>query len=155
MMRTLFFEYPDDPTSWLVDDEYFFGADLLVAPLFDDTDHRRVYLPPGTWIDYQTGRAYPGATWHDIRAGEIPIVLLVRQNAVIPHIAVAQHTAAMNWSEVELRVFAAPGATASTATGLFALPDGPLQQVELRPTGGSYALIVGFLIAHQLLSDGF
>ena len=140
MMRTLFFEYPDDPTSWLIDDEYFFGADLLVAPLFDDADRRRVYLPPGTWIDYQTGRAYPGATWHDIRAGEIPIVLLVRQNAVIPRIAVAQHTAAMNWSEVELRVFTVSGPPAGVATGLFALPNGPLQQVELRPTGGSYAL---------------
>ena len=140
MMRTLFFEYPDDPTSWLIDDEYFFGSDLLVAPLFDNAGHRRVYLPPGTWVDYQTGRAYPGAAWHDIRSNQIPIVLLVRQNAVIPHIAVAQHTAAMNWSDVELRVFAAPGAPAGPVTGLFALPDGTLQRLELRPAGGSYAL---------------
>ena len=140
MMRTLFFEYPDDPTSWLIEDEYFFGSDLLVAPLFDDTDHRRVYLPPGTWTDYQTGRAYPGAAWHDIRSGQIPIVLLVRQNVAIPHIPVAQHTAAMNWSEVELRVFAVPGGTAGPISGLFALPDGALHQLELRPAAGSYAL---------------
>jgi len=140
MMRTLFFEYPDDPTSWLVEDEYFFGSDLLVAPLFDEADHRQVYLPPGTWIDYQTGRAYPGAAWHDIRSGQIPIVLLVRQNAAIPHIPVAQHTAAMNWSEVELRVFAVPGGIGGPITGLFALPDGALQQLELRPAAGSYAL---------------
>jgi len=59
---------------------------------------------------------------------------------VIPRIAVAQHTAAMNWSEVELRVFTVSGPPAGVATGLFALPNGPLQQVELRPTGGSYAL---------------
>jgi len=140
MMRTLFFEYPDDPTSWLIEDEYFFGSDLLVAPLFNDANHRRVYLPPGTWIDYQTGQAYPGAAWHDIRSGQIPIVLLVRQNAAIPHIPVAQHTAAMNWGEVELRVFAVPGTTAGPVTGLFALPDGALQQLELRPAGSSYAL---------------
>jgi alpha-D-xyloside xylohydrolase len=95
-----FFEYPDDATSWLIEDEYFFGSDLLVAPLFDDVDHRQVYLPPGTWIDYQTGRAYAGAAWHDIRAGAIPIVLLVRHGAVIPHMTVAQHTAAMNWSDI-------------------------------------------------------
>ena len=140
MMRTLFFEYPDDPTSWLIEDEYFFGSDLLVAPLFDDTDHRRVYLPPGTWTDYQTGRAYPGAAWHDIRSGQIPTVLLARQNVAIPHISVAQHTAAMNWSDVELRVFAVPGGTAGPITGLFALPDGALHQLELRPAAGSYAL---------------
>jgi len=140
MMRTLFFEYPDDPTSWLIEDEYFLGGDLLVAPLFDDADHRRVYLPPGTWIDYQTGRVYLGATWHDIRAGTIPIVVLVRDGAVVPHIAVAQHTAAMNWNDVELRVFRASGATDRTLNGLFALPDGPLQPLELRATGGGYAL---------------
>jgi alpha-D-xyloside xylohydrolase len=140
MMRALFFEYPDDPTSWLVEDEYFFGSDLLVAPLFDESDHRRVYLPPGTWIDYQTGRAYAGAAWHDIRAGAIPIVVLVKDGAVIPHIAVAQHTAAMNWNDVELRVFRTPGTADRTLTGLFALPDGPLQQLDVRAAGGGYAL---------------
>jgi alpha-D-xyloside xylohydrolase len=140
MMRTLFFEYPDDPTSWLIEDEYFFGSDLLVAPLLDDVDHRQVYLPPGTWIDYQTGRTYAGGAWHDIRAGAIPIVVLARDGAVLPHIAVAQHTAAMNWNDVELRVFRAPGATDRPLTGLFAPPDGPLQQLELRAAGGGYAL---------------
>ena len=139
MMRTLFFEHPDDPTSWLVDDEYFFGSDLLVAPLFDETDHRRVYLPAGTWIDYQTGRSYSGSAWHDIRAGQIPIVVLVRDGAVIPHLAVAQHTGAMNWTDIELRVFAAR-TVGRMPTGVFAMPDGPLQRLELRATDGGYTL---------------
>src|SRR5207237_1492589 len=46
MLRTLFFEYPDDPTSWLIEDAYLFGSDLLVAPLFEEADRRRVSLPP-------------------------------------------------------------------------------------------------------------
>ena len=138
MLRTLFLEYPDDPTSWLIEDEYLFGADLLVAPLFEEVDHRRVYLPPGTWIDYQTGRAYPGAVWHDIPAGTIPIVVLVRNHAVIPHVAVAQHTAAIDWSSVELRVFSTDR---SPATGDFALPSGELQTLELRLTATGYALV--------------
>jgi alpha-D-xyloside xylohydrolase len=91
-------------------------------------------------MDYQTGRAYPGAAWHDIRSGQIPIVLLVRQGAVIPHIAVAQHTAAMNWSDIELRVFAASGAPTAPVNGLFALPDGDLERLELRATGNTYTL---------------
>ena len=33
-----------------------FGSDLLVAPLFDEKPSRRVYLPPGDWIDYQSGK---------------------------------------------------------------------------------------------------
>lgn len=138
MLRTLFFEYPDDPTSWLIEDEYLFGEGLLVAPLFEEADHRLVYLPPGTWTDYQTGRRYPGAAWHDIPAGEVPVVVLARSGTAIPHIALAQSTAQMNWNEIELRVFADGQAP---VTGLVALPGGEPQRLELRPEGGRYVLV--------------
>ncbi len=137
MMRALFFEYPQDPTSWLIEDEYMFGSDLLVAPLFQEADHRTVYLPPGTWIDYQTGKPFEGGRWHDLRAGLIPIVLLVRDHAVIPHIALAQSTAAMNWREIELRVFSTDDAP---ATGTFALPRGEAYGLTVRKGAEGYAL---------------
>jgi len=66
---------------------------------------RDVYLPPGTWIDYQTGKSYAGG-WRKIEAGKIPILLLVRDGIVLPHIALAQSTAQMDWSRLELAVFA-------------------------------------------------
>ena len=31
-LRPLFLEYPDDPASYQVEDQYLFGPDLLVAP---------------------------------------------------------------------------------------------------------------------------
>jgi alpha-D-xyloside xylohydrolase len=141
MSRALFFEFPNDPTSWLIDDEYLFGSDLLVAPLFDEADHRDVYLPPGTWIDYQTGRGYAGAAWHDIRVGAIPIVVLARNNSVIPHAAVAQNTGAIDWKNIELRVFSSGAAAGATPSGVFALPDGPLLRLEVRSSGSGYALV--------------
>jgi alpha-D-xyloside xylohydrolase len=129
MLRALFFEYPDDPTSWLVEDEYMFGADLLVAPLFADTaTSRRVYLPPGSWVDYQTGRTYQGATWQVITAGTIPIVLLVRDGAVIPHAALAQSTAAIDWTKLELRMYGA-GTEGSASV---ALPGEPAHTVRVQ-----------------------
>ncbi|MCI0491173.1 MAG: DUF4968 domain-containing protein [Blastocatellia bacterium] len=128
MLRTLFFEYPDDLTSWFIEDEYMFGSDLLVAPMFEEAKERNVYLPPGSWIDYQTGKAYEGAKWHRIAAGQIPVILLVKGGSVIPHIKVAQSTSEMDWSDVELRVFSREG---SPVSGLFSLPDGNLQTLEL------------------------
>ncbi|HMG32679.1 MAG TPA: TIM-barrel domain-containing protein [Blastocatellia bacterium] len=119
MVRTLFFEYPDDATSWLIDDEYLFGSDLLVAPMFDNATDRNVYLPPGSWIDYQTGKAYKGAQWHRIAPGQIPVVLLARDHSVIPQVKVAQNTDAIDWNDVELRVFSTDNQQAS---GLFTLP---------------------------------
>jgi alpha-D-xyloside xylohydrolase len=141
MLRTLFFEFPKDPTSWLIEDEYMFGSDLLVAPLFEDVSHRRVYLPPGTWIDYQTGKTFEGERWHDITAGEIPIVLLVKNNSVLPMVKLAQSTADIDWKNIELRILDTGG---SRVTGLFALPGGDLQKIELQRTNNSYTLTRDF-----------
>ena len=128
MLRTLFFEYPNDSTSWLIEDEYMFGSDLLVAPLIEEGNSRKVYLPPGSWIDYQTGKVYRGSEWHQISSGQIPVVLLVKDHSVVPHMAVAQSTSQMNWNDIELRVFSTDD---SAATGLFALPQGDLRTLRL------------------------
>jgi alpha-D-xyloside xylohydrolase len=136
MMRALFVEYPQDPGSWLVDDEYLFGSDLLVAPMIENTPDRNVYLPAGNWIDYQTGQTYAGG-WHKIKPGSIPVVLLVREGAAVPHIKLAQSTMQMNWSDLEIVVF---GKSAS-ATGLVCLPsDNTLHRVVVEKKGTSYQL---------------
>lgn len=101
LLRTLFFEFPDDPTSWLIEDEYFFGKDMLVAPLMEETKGRLAYLPPGKWLDYQTRRIYTGGQWHFIEAGDIPCVLLVRNGAVLPHAPLAQNTGTIQWEQIE------------------------------------------------------
>ncbi len=137
MLRALFFEYPNDPTSWTIDDEYMFGSDLLVAPMMESANARKVYLPPGNWIDYQTGQAYVGERWHRIEAGQIPVVLLVRNNSVIPHVKVAQSTDDIDWKSVELRVFST---RSEDSAGLFALPNGGVQTLKLTAPAGTYAL---------------
>lgn len=126
MMRPLFFDYPDDNTAWMIDDQYLFGTDLLVAPLFAETDSRRVYLPPGNWVDYQSGEHYAGERWHEIDAGEIPVVLLARAGSAIPHAALAQHTGAIDWRRITLRHYGD-----GSASGLFAEPDGELATLTL------------------------
>jgi alpha-D-xyloside xylohydrolase len=137
IVRPLFFEYPNDPGAWTIDDEYMFGSDLLVAPMFASGDRRKVYLPPGDWIDYQSGRVYDGAKWHDIPAGPIPVVLLVKNHSVLPHIKVAQSTKDMDWNSVELRVFSTDSAAVN---GLFTRPDSELQTISLLPRGRDFVL---------------
>jgi alpha-D-xyloside xylohydrolase len=137
MLRTLFFEYPEDRTSWLVEDEYLFGTDILVAPLMEETRSRDVYLPPGLWSDYQGGETYEGARWHHVRAGEVPVVMLVRDGAVIPHARLAQSTERIEWGEIELRVFG----TGDTAEGSFCHPeDGGLHVLRLAREGEGFDL---------------
>lgn len=89
MLRALFVEFPDDPGAWKVDDEYLFGSQILVAPLLEfGMTGRTVYLPEGKWIDYQTEKVYEGG-WHRIEAGSLPIIMLVRDGSVLPHLKLA------------------------------------------------------------------
>jgi alpha-D-xyloside xylohydrolase len=119
MVRALFIEYPNDPGSWQVDDEYLYGSSILVAPLMHaGATDRAVYLPPGSWIDYQSGKVYAGG-WQQITAGPIPEVILVRDGTVVPRIGLAQCTAQMDWSQIELVVYAR---NATTARGLVYFP---------------------------------
>jgi alpha-D-xyloside xylohydrolase len=142
MVRTLFFEFPEDPTSWFIEDEYLFGDDLLVAPLFEKSDRRKVYLPPGGWFDYQTGERHLGGRWHTLQAGPIPCIILVRDGAVLPHIKSAQSTAFLDWSHLDLRVFS----STETARGFLCLPqDGVLRSLRLKREGGVFRLPLGVL----------
>jgi alpha-D-xyloside xylohydrolase len=138
MVRALLVEYPDDPGSWLVDDEYLYGSSILVAPLLHQGEtSRAVYLPPGGWIDYQTGKSYAGG-WQTIAAGEIPEIILVRDGTVLPHIALAQSTMQMDWSKIELVVYAKE---AATAKGSVFLPgDREPQSLTLTKQDGAFKL---------------
>lgn len=138
MMRALFLEYPDDPGSWLIDDEYLFGSEMLVAPLFQGTtESRNVYLPPGRWVDYQTGRSYEGG-WHHIEAGELPIIVLVQAGTALPHIGLAQTTMNMDWSQLDLVVY---GDDVERAQGEIFLPSSnELQTVSVTRRDGAYQL---------------
>ncbi|HEX4342306.1 MAG TPA: TIM-barrel domain-containing protein, partial [Verrucomicrobiae bacterium] len=146
MLRALFIECPEDPGSWLVDDEYFFGSSILVAPLFHENQTERdVYLPPGTWIDYQTGKSYTGG-WQHLTAGKIPVVMLVRDGTVLPHIQLAQSTMQMDWSNLDLVVFAKD---ATTAKGMVCLPeDNKLVEVSLAKDGDTFKLTADPLSGH-------
>jgi len=139
LLRPLFFDYPEDPGSWLVEDEYFLGSDLLVAPLMEETTRRAVYLPPGIWIDYQNGHAYSGGKWQLIEVGIIPCIILVRDGAAIPHAELAQSCDLIDWSRLSLRVFRS---TQGEASGVVFLPaDGAVHQVCLRDRNGSYEIV--------------
>ena len=140
MLRALFVEYPDDPGAWLVDNEYLFGSDILVAPLFEENETARdVYLPPGQWIDYQSKKVYSGG-WNRIEAGgAVSVIMLVRDGAVIPHIALAQSTNDMDWTKLDLVVFSANG---SGAKGKVCLPsDKQLYDLSVVKKGKGFVLV--------------
>lgn len=106
MVRALFVEFPDDPGAWLVEDEYMFGSQILVAPLMESGSSRMCYLPKGKWIDYQNGKVYEGG-FQEIAAGKIPAIILVRDGSLIPHVPLAQRTDKLEWDKIEWKAYSA------------------------------------------------
>lgn len=127
MLRALLVEYPDDPGAWMVEDQYLFGSQLLVAPMLESGNSRDVYLPgKDKWIDYQTGKVYnPG--WNHIACGKLPIIILVKDGSAIPHIPVAQCTDQLKWDKVTWKKYLADK---KQAEGWICLPtNGKLEKV--------------------------
>ena len=86
LMRALVLMHPRDPAARDAADEYYFGPDLLVAPVVTSGTRRAVHLPQGEWLDYWSGARLSGPldTAMDVPLDRIP--LFVRAGAVLPKI---------------------------------------------------------------------
>jgi len=61
LMRTMFYEFPEDQRCWELTDQYMFGSDYLVAPILHPGEfEREVYLPAGTWKNLIDEKEYQG-----------------------------------------------------------------------------------------------
>jgi len=83
VMRGLFHEFPDDPQSWNLVDQYMFGPDLLVAPVIEaHATCRELYLPAGaSWTDIHTGQVHSGGQWLTVAAPVDVIPVFAREGA--------------------------------------------------------------------------
>ena len=85
VMRTLFYEFPDDEAAWLIEDEYMFGDAYLVAPVLHAGEReRRVYLPEGADWTYCIGdEVFPGGSWQTVPAplDTLPVFQRIRARA--------------------------------------------------------------------------
>ncbi len=84
MMQALGFAFPDDPEAANWEDQYLFGEEFLVAPVYSDDNRRDVYLPLGHhWYDYWTSAPHAGGQVVPYDAPLDVLPLFVRDSSVI------------------------------------------------------------------------
>lgn len=83
MMRAMLLEFPEDLSARDISTQYMLGDALLVAPVFDQ-QVQHVYLPAGSWINWNTKERITGAVWtlENCPLDELP--LYFRENSVLP-----------------------------------------------------------------------
>jgi alpha-glucosidase len=86
VLRSFPLQESGDPRAFQIDDQFFVGDDVLVAPIFQDEGDRDVYLPRGLWYDFFT-ELPPVHGGRDIKRNSVPldrIPIYVRSGAIVP-----------------------------------------------------------------------
>ncbi len=82
--RAVVMDYPNDPNTWNLDDQYMVGPSLLVAPMFAGKPTRPVYLPEGTWYDFWTGERLAGGRKIEVSKPVDQIPVYVKAGSLLP-----------------------------------------------------------------------
>ena len=64
IIRPMFFHYPDDEICYTLESQYFFGDDIIFAPIVNKGQtEKEVYIPDGEWILTKDGKTYTKGTY--------------------------------------------------------------------------------------------
>jgi alpha-glucosidase/alpha-D-xyloside xylohydrolase len=85
LMRAMWLHYPDDERARGLGDQFLWGRDILVAPVYTKgATSRQVYLPRGNWYDWWTNARVAGGRVVSRAVDLATMPIYVRAGAVIP-----------------------------------------------------------------------
>lgn len=93
IVRPMYHTHPESVHAYDVDNQYWLGRSLLVAPITAPSDPEtgtgsvQVWLPDGTWADLLTGVRYDGNRMITMHRGLSSVPVLAREGSIIPHAA--------------------------------------------------------------------
>lgn len=161
LLHPLYYDFPDANESYSHQDEYFFGDDMIVAPVLAPLDplsqlaNRSLWLPAGDWVEWSSGEHVrgPKEITRLVALDEVPVY--VKAGSIIPMAPEMSSTGAKPLDPLILQIFpAATGAgqlyedagdslgykTAEFAWTKFqqrANSDGSLD-IEIQPSAGAF-----------------
>jgi len=107
LMRAMWLHYPEDVRARGIGNQFLWGRDLLIAPVFEKgAGTRTVYLPAGdSWYDWWTNAVAAGGQDVIRKVDLATMPIYVRAGAIIPVDPVRQYTAQPVSEPTTLRVY--------------------------------------------------
>lgn len=105
ILRPLYLKYPQLEEAYRHAHEYFFGDEMLVAPVLDPSGELTIYLPPGQWIDFFSGRRYAGGSTFAAHYAVDETPVFVREGALIPEQLASDYSNARPLEPLILNVY--------------------------------------------------
>ena len=126
LVRALVLEYQNDPRTYDAFGQYLLGRDILIAPLWSDTEFQKeIYLPEGEWVNFIDETLYQGGRTITYRAPIDRVPVLVKNGAIIPLAPEDQHYVDEKNSPYTIHVY-------PKGTGTFDLYRGRWRNLRLR-----------------------
>jgi len=106
MMRSLWLHYPKDEKVAGIGDQFLWGREIMVAPIYEkNAQIRKVYLPKGLWYDWWTNKLIQGGGIVEKIVNLATMPLYVRAGAIIPMDTLRQSTAETNKASLTLNMY--------------------------------------------------
>ena len=130
LQRAMWLHYPTDEKVRNMGNQFLWGRDLLIAPVFEKgATTREVYLPKGDWYDWWTNTKETGGKTITKQVDLSVMPMYVRAGSIIPFDPIRQYTGEVVNEPTTLKVY-------SGANGEFTLyEDDGISQEYLKDKG--------------------
>lgn len=114
LVTPMYYGNMDAPQAFEAKDQYFFGSELIAAPVVEPAPssstkvEKRVWLPDGTWTNFFSGEQLSGNQWHTVTADLEDIPVFAKPGAIVPLAPLTGWGGTENPETLDLYIF--PGA---------------------------------------------
>ena len=112
IMRPLVMEFPDDPKTFNLTDQWLMGSNLMAAPILAPGGKRQVYFPD-TMLTLSGTQSFKQGQQVEVTAALDEIPVYVRPGTILPLGPIVQSTAQLPGGPLEVRIY--PGRDATFA----------------------------------------
>jgi alpha-glucosidase (family GH31 glycosyl hydrolase) len=114
LVTPMYYGNMEEASAFEAKDQYFFGSELLVAPVLKPAHPktgratRKAWFPSGAWFNLFTGEKVSEGGWREIEAALEDIPVFARSGAIVPLAPKVAWGGVENPSELDIYIF--PGA---------------------------------------------
>jgi hypothetical protein len=111
LVEPMYYPYPDKDEAYNVPNQFFFGSELMVAPITKKRNSNtnlaevEVWLPKGRWTDIYTGAIYEGDKKVKMYRGLESIPVFSKEGAIIPLSSDDRNNDCSNPKDMTIRIY--------------------------------------------------
>ena len=111
LVEPMYYPYPENDEAYEVPNQYFFGSELMVAPITKKRNPNtnlaevEVWLPKGRWTDIYTGAIYEGDKKVKMYRGLESIPVFAKEGAIIPLSTDDRNNDSSNPKDMTIRIY--------------------------------------------------